>query len=208
MFVTTILVSAEDFNRVFLSPLDAATEPEFESICSGFSAHEYMQCNFEQIKTSVKTGRSIVSSGEITINKKKGMLIKTIFPAASSMFAGNDVVIMANSRGEKKLEAKGNEAFFAVSEIFKSIFFGNTSSLKQNYDIFFKKDGSSWLIGIKIKENTSLTFFTNIVLKGNRYIDTMLLYSQNGDVIKYSLSNIRFPGVLTESEMEYFSQYR
>jgi hypothetical protein len=168
-----------------------------------------MRCNFKQIKTSVKTGRSIISSGEIIINNGKGMLIKTLSPAASSMFAGSDFVVLTNSSGRsKKIEAKGNESFFSVSGIFNSLFSKDTASLKQHYDIFFKQDENFWLIGIKMKNKTNHPLFTGVVLQGSQYIDTMLFNSTNGDTIKYILSDIHFPGVLTKNEMEYFEQSR
>jgi hypothetical protein len=191
---------------LFEFPLNPESEASFDRICTSMSA-DYITGDFEQIKKSVKSGRALVSKGNIIIDKKKGIVIRTSYPVSSVIFTGSDFVIQTNSSGKKKkFDAAGNGAFLSASAMFQAIFTGNAAALKENYDIFYKTNGDSWLVGIKAKGTTAVSFFSSVLLKGSRSIDTLVFYALNGDTITYSISNIDFPEFLNESELVYFEQ--
>ena len=196
---------------VFDHPLSAATLPRFNAVCAELSAHPLIKGAFEQTKTITRLGRSLNSKGNFIIASELGMVWDTLSPFPSTMAVGRDFIIQTGQGGTKsKLDARGNETFISLADTISAIFSGNAHILNEKFDNYFleNREAATWTVGLIPRDNAVRVFAQKIVLVGTRnpaLIQTIVIYSQNGDRIQYSLSGQHFPAALNADEKALFS---
>jgi hypothetical protein len=204
----TGFLSAQD---VFNFPLDAKSLPRYSEICNMISSQPLVKGVFEQTKTIKRLGRSFISKGSFIIAAELGMVWDTISPFPSAIAVGRDFIIQSTGTGTKtKLDAKGNETFISLADTISAIFSGNTRILGDKFSNYFIDNNKTgmWTIGLIPNDNAVRIFADRIVLSGGNkpaLINSITIYSQNGDIINYSLSNHYFPVTLSENEKALFS---
>ncbi|MDR0624621.1 MAG: outer membrane lipoprotein carrier protein LolA [Treponema sp.] len=199
-------VSEAGDSEVFRFPLTSKTRSPFTAACANLAEHPVVKGNFEQTKTISRLNRSLVSRGNFIIAADIGMVWETLSPFPSTMAVGRDFIIQSTHSGARtKIEARGNETFLRLSETISTIFSGNSQKLMENFEIFFLQSGSSWILGLLPSEKSIRSFASRIILNGDSVIRSINLYEQNGDTIRYTLSNHVFSGILGPDEKALFS---
>lgn len=191
---------------IFRFPLAPETRPRFNEICALLAGHPVIKGTFEQTKTILRLNRSLISKGNFIITAEQGMVWETLTPFPSTIAVGTDYLIQSNPSGSKtKLDASGNATFLRLAETIRAVFSGNSQKLADNFETYFTEQEGGWLLGLIPSEQSIRSFAARILMNGDSVIRSIILYEQNGDVIRYTLSNHTFPGALTLHEQALFA---
>ena len=205
LFLFTGLAQAQA-QDVFRYPLGPQTEEAFRTTCSRLAQHKFIKGNFEQEKTISRLDRALKSSGNFIIASELGMVWDTVKPFPSTLTLGRDFMIQSRPGGQKTvLNAQGNETFLRMAEVISAAFSGNTKGLLDNFEIYYSDGTAAWELGLSPVDKTINSFAEKIIMKGDAAIRSIQIYEQNGDTIKYILSNHRYPAELNVEEKSLFS---
>jgi outer membrane lipoprotein-sorting protein len=191
---------------IFRYPLGPQTEEAFMTTCSRLAQHKFIRGNFEQEKTLSRLERSLKSSGSFIIAADQGMVWDTVKPFPSTLTLGRDFMIQSRPGGQKTiLGAQGNETFLRMAEVISAVFSGNAQGLLDNFAVYYSGSVLGWELGLSPIDRTINFFAEKIIMKGDAVIRSIQIYEQNGDTIKYILSNHRYPAELDVHEKAFFS---
>jgi outer membrane lipoprotein-sorting protein len=191
---------------VFNYPLKAQTEASFQITCRRLAEHPFIRGNFEQEKTLSRLNRSLKSSGNFIIAAEQGMVWDTVNPFPSTLVLGRDFLIQSRPGGQRNvLSAKGNETFLRLADVISTIFLGNAKGLVNNFKVYYLDNASSWELGLTPLDRAINSFAQKIIMKGSEVIRSIEITEQNGDSIKYIMSNHSFPAELSNSEKALFT---
>ena len=191
---------------VFRYPLGPQTADAFRTTLARLAEHPFIRGNFEQEKTLSRLERSLKSSGNFIIAANMGMVWDTVKPFPSTLTLGKDFMIQSRPGGQRNvLSAQGNETFLRMAEVISAVFSGNAQGLLENFAIYYSGDTAVWEIGLSPLDKTINAFAEKIIMQGDTVIRSIHLYEQNGDSIRYILSNHRYPAELDVHEKAFFS---
>jgi outer membrane lipoprotein-sorting protein len=200
--------------EIFRHPLEPQTMNAFITTCSRLAEHAVVQGSFEQEKTLSKLDRSLKSSGNFIIAAGLGMVWDTVKPFPSTLTLGKDYLIQSRPGGQKTvLSAQGNETFLRMAEVISAVFSGNSQGLLENFKVYYSGNGglaggpadTAWELGLSPLNSAIGSFAEKIIMKGDTAIRSILIYDQNGDTVRYILSNHRYPAELNVNEKALFS---
>ena len=201
-----VLWAQNQKEAVFSNPLEPKTMEAFKTTCSRLAEHPCITGNFEQEKILSRLDRSLKSSGSFIIAAGLGMAWDTVKPFPSTLVLGKDYLIQSRPGGQKTLlNAQGNETFIRLAEIISTVFSGNARGLLDNFDVYYSGSAAAWELGLIPRDKTVGSFAETIIIKGDNAIRFIQICEQNGDMIKYILSNHRYPPELSIYEKALFS---
>jgi hypothetical protein len=206
LWAVGILAAAELGEDIYNHPLESGKTGRFIEICTILSEHPVIKGNFEQEKTISSLNRSLVSQGNFIIAADLGMVWETLKPFPSTLATGRDFLIQSRPGGRKtKLDARGNETFLRLADVISSVFSGNSRGLLDNFEIYFSEAESGWVLGLIPLDASIRSFAARISMAGDSAIRLIRVREQNGDTIRYSLSNHYYPQALSNDEKALFS---
>jgi len=91
-----------------------------------------------------------------------------------------------------------------MAEVISAIFSGNSQGLMDNFNVYYSGSAEAWEFGLSPKNNAVGSFAEKIIMKGDTAIRSILIYEQNGDTVKYYLSNHNYPAELNANEKSFF----
>jgi outer membrane lipoprotein-sorting protein len=196
--------------EIFRHPLGPQTADAFRTTCARLAQHTFIRGNFEQEKTLSRLERSLKSSGIFIIAAGQGMVWDTVKPFPSTLTLGRDFMIQSRPGGQRTvLSAQGNETFLRMAEVLSAVFSGNAQGLLDNFAIYYSGGVSGdtvvWELGLSPLDKAINSFAERIVMKGDAAIRSIQIYEQNGDSIRYILSNHNYPAELNAHERALFS---
>ncbi|GHV28176.1 hypothetical protein AGMMS4952_11210 [Spirochaetia bacterium] len=196
--------------EVFAFPLGESNRIRFNELCAALSGYPFVRGSFVQTKTISRLNRSLVSQGNFIIAADMGMVWETLTPFPSTLAAGRDYLVQSTPSGTKtRLGARGNETFLRFSDTISAVFSGNAQKLLDNFTVCFTESGDVWTMGLVPSEKAIRSFAARIIMSGeaspgHALIRTVILYEQNGDSIRYTLSGHSFPDSLSVNERKLF----
>jgi hypothetical protein len=194
---------AED---IFHHPLEAKTMDAFNTTCARLAEHPFTTGNFEQEKYLSRLDRSLQSSGTFIITAESGMVWDTAKPFPSVLTLGKDYLIQSRPGGQKTvLSAQGNETFIRMAEVLSAVFSGRSRGLLDNFEVYYSGGPADWELGLSPREKAIGSFAERIIMKGDTAINSIMIYEQSGDTIRYFLSNHGYPAGLSAYEAAYFA---
>ena len=203
---TVMAANANENADVFMHPLGAQTEASFKAAFQRLAEHPFIRGNFEQEKILGRLERSLKSSGNFIIAAEQGMVWDTVNPFPSTLVLGRDFLMQSRPGGQKNvLSAKGNETFLRLADVISAIFLGNANGLVHNFKVYYFGSSASWELGLVPLDRAINSFAQRIIMKGSEVIRYIEITEQNGDSIKYIMSNHSFPAELNTSEQALFT---
>ena len=198
--------------EIFRHPLGPQTEEAFRTTCSRLAQHKFIRGSFEQEKTLSRLERTLKSSGNFIIAADQGMVWDTVKPFPSTLTLGRDFMIQSRPGGQKTvLSAQGNETFLRMAEVISAVFSGNVQRLRDNFEIYYSGGAAgaavaagAWEMGLSPLDRAINAFAEKIIMTGDTAIRSIQIYEQNGDSIKYILSNHGYPAELSVHEKAFF----
>ena len=201
-----VTVSARAQVDIFRHPLTAQTESAFWATSQRLAQQPLIRGKFEQERTLTRLNRSLRSSGNFIIAAQIGMLWNTVSPFPSTLVMGEDFLVQSRPGGQRTvMSAQGNETFLRMSEVISAVFSGNAQRLVDNFEVYYFGSPASWELGLIPIDRAINVFAERITMSGDTVIRSIKITEQNGDSIKYLLSNHSFPAVLTDDEQALFA---
>lgn len=187
-------------------PIKNGNLQEIDKAFSSMTTHKIIRGNFKQTKTIQNLNKTFVSTGKFTIENGKGIFWNTQSPFASQIAITETKMIQQTVSGRTEINTSENVTFSQISQTIQSVFAGNTSKLKANFDIFFKQEGNVWTIGLVPKEPTVKKVIANIELSGKTWLESIKLIDPSSSPLVYEFSNASPAEQLNEEESEFLGK--
>ena len=183
-----------------------------ETVCECLAARPNTTGDFTQTKSLQTNGRKLKSSGKFIISTF-GILWKTEKPFPSSLILTNDAMVQISANGSKSvMSGKDNQIFSNISGTLSSVFSGNVSELKKNFNCDFADDNNGgWKVTLSPKDSTIAAVMNTLVLSGKcdvnsgtAVLDSLEMAETSGNSILYEFANQKYPKELSEDEKQNF----
>ncbi|MBQ1670252.1 MAG: hypothetical protein II070_00495 [Treponema sp.] len=202
------------FSILFLSlGINAfAKDMSVNDVLKNLTSHANTVGEFVQEKSVIVNGkkRLLKSSGTFIISSK-GIVWNTLKPVRSVSTITDGQIILTNSDGRRSvLDIPENNDFSSFSASFSSIFKGNMENLNTNFNVVYEDSSSGgWKIFLLPKNENLASFMKKIELEGvnlngDSRLDSVTLFQQNGEDIKYTLTKQQVKEILSDEEKYYF----
>jgi len=181
-------------------------------VLKNLTSHTNTVGDFLQEKSIVVNGskRLLKSSGTFIISPN-GIVWNTLKPVRSVSTITDGQIILTNSDGRKSvLDIPVNNDFSSFSVSFSSIFKGDMDNLNENFNVSYEESSSGkWKISLLPKKENISSFMKKIELvginiRGDSRLDCVTLFQQNGEDIKYTLTNQQVKETLSDEEKYFF----
>jgi len=181
-------------------------------VLKNLTSHANTVGEFLQEKSIVVNGnRRVLKSSGTFIISDQGIVWNTLKPVRSISTITDGQIILTNSDGRRSvLEIPANNDFSSFSVSFSSLFKGNMENLNENFTVSYKENPSGeWIISLLPKKENLASFMKKIELSGlnlggDSRLDSVTVFQQNGEDIKYTLSKQQVKEILSDEEKYYF----
>ena len=122
-----------------------------------------IKCKFRQEKYIKNIDKLLISSGDFEFIENKGVYFYTQHPI-------------------KSITDYTNKNYNQINEIVNAISTKRYSKLEKEFEFFYKKDNSSWNLGMKPRKNSdAYNFISSITVTGTDYIRKISIQQKNGN---------------------------
>ncbi|MBP5748387.1 MAG: hypothetical protein J6W63_08520, partial [Treponema sp.] len=181
-------------------------------VLKNLTRHANTVGEFLQEKSVIVNGkkRLLKSSGTFIISTE-GVVWNTLKPVRSVSTITDGQIILTNSDGRRSvLDIPANNDFSNFSVSFSSIFKGNMENLNNNFNVSYSETSSGeWIISLLPKKENLSSFMKKIELagvnlNGDSRLDSVTVFQQNGEDIKYTLTKQIVKEILSDEEKYFF----
>ena len=189
---------------------------DLDSVCAALASRPNTTGDFTQIKTISSNGRQLKSTGKFIISRK-GIMWQTEKPFPSALILTEDSMIQIAANGNKSvMSGKDNQIFTNISATLSSVFSGDASALRANFDCEFTGADSAsagsanhWSIKLTPKDSTIASVMNCLVLSGSVFqgvasLEALEMQEASGNTIRYEFSNQKYPEELSADEKKNF----
>ena len=213
-----LLIFAFLFTAAFLSAQGAEADGagsgagaavSLEVVCKSLAERPNTTGDFTQIKTINANGRQLKSNGKFIISTE-GIMWKTEKPFPSTLILTESAMVQIAANGNKSvMSGKDNQIFTNISETLRSVFSGNVSALKKNFNCQFLQDKGTWKILLEPRDSTIASVMTSLELGGRQNggaaaLDYLELNETSSNKTRYEFSNQSYPKELSADEKQNF----
>lgn len=175
---------------VFDYPLNEKHIVDIVELFRTLQENKIIRGDFKQIKTIKKINKNFISTGKFTIASTYGILWKMQDPFPSQTAISKTKITQISANGtQTEINISGNTILQQISQTINAVFSGNRIELQNNFHVFFEKKDSKWTIGLIPKENAIKKQISNIILNGEKWIDSVDLIDGDGVPLHYEFSN-------------------
>jgi len=194
---------------IFESPLVNPDNSDFDMVCEKISRYNIIRGKFTQVKEDENTKKTYKSQGDFTIAKDFGIIWESAKPIKITNVAGKDYLLTILPSGKKqRIDGASNKTFIRTADLIRSVFSGDKDALMQYYDIYWSEPAAGgksaeWTIGL-IPKDKSLAFIANIIIKGDNFINTVIMSDKTGVRTTYNFTGQSPAETLTDYEKKLF----
>ena len=189
-----------------------AKNSSINDVLKNLTAHTNTVGEFLQEKNVFINGnKKVLKSSGTFIISPKGIVWNTLRPVRSISTITDRQIILTNSDGRKSiLDIPANNDFSNFSVSFSSIFKGDLENLDANFNVSYKETASGeWVISLLPKKENISSYIKKIELGGvnlkeDSRLDSVIVFQQNGEDIKYTLTKQQVKENLSDEEKYYF----
>ncbi|MDA7742306.1 outer membrane lipoprotein carrier protein LolA [Francisellaceae bacterium] len=165
---------------------------ELQQIQDALSQAGHLQGDFIQTRYITLLSSPLVSSGTFSLSKKTGLIWQQAKPFPSKLEVTATKLIQKLGDNPATIMTKEKQPIiFSFTNIFLSIFKGNTEQVKQYFKIHLTGDQSKWTITLKPKNSPLNKAISNIQLSGEKYVKQVIIHEQKGNKMTIQFSNVQ-----------------
>lgn len=145
---------------------------------------------FEQRKTVRGFRHPLVSSGEFTVSRRRGVLWRTQLPFASTLVVTRDRVLARQADGSvaRVLNASDEPAVRTISETLFGVMAADLALLAQRFHLDGELAGrEGWRLALLPREAAMARWVARVELEGDRYLRAVRLQEAGGDATQIRL---------------------
>jgi outer membrane lipoprotein-sorting protein len=177
---------------VFDHPLDAKGQKSLNALTLDLAKNRGVRGNFKQTKNIAILKQPLLSSGEFAFSRSQGLYWHTMGPVNSELLITKDKLVQ---RGEaqniSELNINNHPLARIMTEVFSALFTQNQQTLTRYFNQFFISRGNTWQLGLSPKDNTLTQFIQQVVVRGQRQINEILIQEHNGDRTDIRFHNVQ-----------------
>ena len=163
----------------------------FKAVEKQLTKNANISGDFEQTRYIQGLDKPLKSSGTFAISSDDGLLWKQTKPFDSTMKATKDRLENSIMDNPPTVVTKEQQPMiFTFTQVFMSVFQGNTKDVQNYFDIDFTGDINSWSIELTPKSSPLNKAIKNITLKGAKTIEQINVADAQDNVIDIKLTNI------------------
>lgn len=190
---------------IFVHKATASTL-DINTVKKSLSTHIISKADFSQKKILNQAGKTLVSSGKMTLVKNTGVLWSQQEPFALDIVITNDSFKQILDDEITLLTKEDNPHMFNVTNIILKIF-SVDDDISKYFEIKTNGDLSNWFIELTPKDEMLKKIFKTIKLKGSKNLDQLEIDNTNEDSTIIDFSNYDFSSQsLTDKENSYFEE--
>jgi hypothetical protein len=150
---------------------------------------------FVHRKHLAEVPQPLTATGEFTYARSLGVHWHTKQPF-DSVFVLTQRGIVQRDEGAETLRMSADEqpAVRVIADIFLALFTLDVSSLSSSFDLFGKRQGERWIVGLRPKSATIGSVFKEATITGAQNVERVVLVDAHGDRTVIELENIRHSG--------------
>lgn len=145
---------------------------------------------FEQRKTVRGFRHPLVSSGEFTVSRRRGVLWRTQLPFASTLVVTRDRVLARQADGSvaRALNASEEPAVRTISETLFGVMAADLALLAQRFHIEGELAGrEGWRLALQPRDAGMARWVARVELEGDRFLRAVRLQEAGGDATQIRL---------------------
>ncbi len=137
--------------------------------------------------------RPLVANGEFTYARGLGVYWHTQQPFDSVFVLTQQGIVQRDEGAETmRLSSQEQPAVRVIADIFLALFTLDVSSLSASFDLFGKSQGARWIVGLKPKNATIGSVFTQATITGAADVEQVVLLDAHGDRTIIELKDILY----------------
>ncbi|WP_417764429.1 LolA family protein [Shewanella chilikensis] len=182
---------AQAFDKLFAS---AATEQALQQLSTKMALSDSSRGQFEQVRWLRVLKQPLRSSGEFLFQRELGMLWQQQTPFGNLLLLKQGELIQQDSQGKLSV-TKADTGPAAMAEMLprmmQSLLSGDIQALSQGFELYLLNDQAGhWQLGLKAKEQTMAALLPQMVLEGNKDLESLTLLAKNGDISQIFFSEL------------------
>ncbi|WP_412522867.1 LolA family protein [Shewanella chilikensis] len=182
---------AQAFDKLFAR---AATEQALQQLSTKMALSDSSRGQFEQVRWLRVLKQPLRSSGEFLFQRELGMLWQQQTPFGNLLLLKQGELIQQDSQGKLSV-TKADAGPAAVAEMLprmmQSLLSGDIQALSQGFELYLLNDQAGhWQLGLKAKEQTMAALLPQMVLEGNKELESLTLLAKNGDISQIFFSEL------------------
>ena len=190
---------------LFDHPVKIGQDPVFQEVGETLQAIPILRADFEQQKNIRALRRPLRSSGRFLFAKNMGICWRTLEPFENFFIMTPAGMVQRSEDGETfRISADEQPVVHGFVNIFMSLFSGHTDLLEEQFELFFQGTPTDWTLGLKPRGKIMKKFVTQIVLRGNRHIESLDFLEASGDRTLIRFSGLGGDSALTDEERRQF----
>lgn len=178
-----------------------------QDVVAQLAAPAVLRGRFTQTRKIQLISRPLESSGRFILSDM-GLYWQQEQPLASVLIADGDRLLQQVDDGPlESVDVARNPMVLTFSKSFLSIFAGNETELRNNFDIAFVDEAGSWEIRLSPISYPMVEAIDTIILRGREYIEELIVVSRSSDETTIGFSDLQtVPDQLTEHEIELYAR--
>ncbi|MCE9787360.1 LolA family protein [Shewanella chilikensis] len=182
---------AQAFDKLFAK---AATEQALQQLSTKMALSDSSRGQFEQVRWLRVLKQPLRSSGEFLFQRELGMLWQQQTPFGNLLLLKQGELIQQDSQGKLSV-TKADAGPAAVAEMLprmmQSLLSGDIQTLSQGFELYLLNDQAGhWQLGLKAKEQSMAALLPQMVLEGNKDLESLTLLAKNGDISQIFFSEL------------------
>lgn len=155
------------------------------------------QGRFRQEKRLKVLKMPLISTGEFTYHRSKGVIWKTLTPAPSLLLVSETRLLAAH--GEQAVP-------IAFGKVFKAMLGGDLSQLTDGFEITGSNRKPIWQVQLKPKDDVLKKIIAGMQLSGNKEVRVLEITEANGNLSRIEFDQVAHPAALTSAQEADFAR--
>jgi len=183
------------------------TSPLLREVRERLAQDPVLRGAFEQRKTVKGFRHPLLSSGEFTVSRRRGVLWRTQSPFASALVVTRDRVLARQADGSvaRVLNASEEPAVRTISETLFGVMAADLALLQQRFQIDGELAGrEGWRLALQPRDAGMARWVGRVELEGDRFLRGVRLQEAGGDTTQIRLARHAVDAVLRADEEAQF----
>ena len=160
--------------------------------------------NFEQVRYLKGFKNPLKSEGRFLVSKSNGVVWQGIKPFPSLILVRNSGAIVNLDQKKASVKKSGKKPNAAMNKIMLAMLSGDEAELAKYFKIQRSENNGIWNLQLQPKGGMARVF-TRVEVKGDRYIQKLLMEEKSGDKTELNFSAVNeVPNSLSAEELKYF----
>ena len=207
MWFSTLLILINLSAFSLAQELELLSDDSVEAYLSSVRQLNTLDANYLQKKQVQILDRKIQSKGRFIYVKDRGLLwhLKSPFEIVT-VIKPTEYYQLDENFNRMPDQTNSDQLAPILAQIF-NIFSGDLEPLEKNFMIYGARNKQQWIIKLVPIDEITKTVIEDIVIHGNRFIQSVFINNQNGDNTSIFFSEIKENSqTVTENELIFFTK--